>query len=202
VDALLQDLRFALRSLRKSPAFALVAVLCLAFGIATNVTLFSVFDAIIVRPLPFEEPERIVTLRERDPRNNDNWMPAAYLSFLDWKAQGKTIGTMAASSGRSVTITEGEEPERLVGELVSWNMFPMLGIRPQLGRTFREDENQPGAPGTVILSDALWRWRYAADSSIINRVISINSQPHTVIGVMPVGFKFPRTRRSGSHWRR
>ena len=192
MDTIWQDVRYAARTLRKSPLFTTIAVVCLSVGIATNTTLFSCFNAMVLRPLPFPEPEQLAYVFDRDP----SWGPnssssVSYKTYLDWREQARTFAALGASSGRSLVITEGEEPERLQGGLITANLFPALGITPQLGRHFREDEDVLGANRVVMLSDIVWRRRYAADSSIINRVISINSIPHTVVGVMPPRFQFP-----------
>lgn len=191
MDPFFQDVRYALRTLRKSPVFTVVAVLCLALGIATNTTLFSVFDAVLLRPFPFDDPERLVNLQEYDPKNGDE-NSISYLNYLDWRAQAHSFVDVGAYSGRSLAITEGEEPERLFGQIISANLFPMLGVRPQIGRLFRADEDRPGAPGVILLSDGVWKRRYAADSLVLGRVISVNNLPYPVVGVMPPKFKFPQ----------
>jgi putative ABC transport system permease protein len=191
VDSFLQDLRYAFRTLRKSPAFTLIAVLCLSLGIATNTTLFSCFNAIVLRPFPFEDPERLVALWDRNPKNN-NRTSISYPNFQDWREQTKSFSDIAGYSGRSIAITEGEEPARLDGMIVTANLFPMLGVRPQIGRLFRPDEDKAGAPGAVLLSDGVWRRMYAGDSAVVGRTISINNLPYTVVGVMPPRFRFPR----------
>jgi putative ABC transport system permease protein len=191
METMLQDVRFAFRTLRKSPAFTAIAVVCLALGIATNTTLFSVFDAVLVKPFPFQDPTRLVSLWEKNPKNGNRYS-VSYLNFLDWRAQATTLSDIAAYAGRSIAITEGDEPERLQGELVSGNLFPMLGIVPQIGRLIRADEDKAGAAGVVLLSDGLWRRRYLSDSTVLGRVISINNLPYTVIGVMPPRFQFPQ----------
>ena len=192
MEALLQDIRYAARTLRANPTFTIIAVVCLAIGIATNTTLFSVFDAIILRPFPAREPAQLVELSDWNPKNN-NQFGISWLNYIDWRDQTKSFNGMAAYSGRSLAITEGEEPERLAGMMVTWNLFPLLGIQPQLGRGFREDEDKPGAPGTILLSDAVWRRHFGADSSVLNRVISVNNEPRTIIGVMPPEFRFPES---------
>jgi putative ABC transport system permease protein len=191
METFLQDVRFAFRTLRKSPAFTAIAITCLALGIATNTTLFSVFDAILLKPFPFNDPSRLVSMWERNPKNG-NRFTVAYPTYLDWRAQSTKLSDIAAYAGRSVAITEGDEPERIFGQLVSANLFPILGITPQIGRVFRPDEDKTGAPGVVLLSDGLWRRRYLSDSTIVGRVISINNLPYTVVGIMPPRFKFPQ----------
>ena len=193
MSGFVQDLRYAFRTLGKSPVFTSVAVLCLGLGIATNTTIFSCFKAVLLNPFPFESPERLVVLWDRDPRNGTRSANSSisYLNYLDWQAQARRLADVGAYSGRSVAITEGDEPERLSGQAISHNLFPLLGVRPQLGRLFREDEDRPGAAGVVLLSDAVWHRRYHADSSVVGRVISIDNLPYTVTGVMPDRFKFP-----------
>ena len=190
MDSFRQDIRFAIRSLLKTPTFTVIAALCLALGIATNTTLFSVFAAIVVRPLPFDQPDRLVMVSQRDPRN-DNHNGISYLTFKDVREQSRTTMQIGGWAGRSIAITEGDEPERVNAQLVTASLFPMLGVHPQIGRLFRDDEDQLGANGAVLISDAIWRRRYSADSSIVGRVISINNNAYTVVGVMPPRFMFP-----------
>jgi putative ABC transport system permease protein len=191
MESFLQDVKYALRSLRKSAGFTIIAVTCLTLGIATNTTMFSAFNAIVLRPFPFSNPDEL-TWVDRKHALRDWSGGVSYKDFADWKTESKSFTELAAHSGRSVAITEGDEPERIQGEIVTWNLFPMLGISPQLGRLIREDEDQPGAQGVVLLSDAVWRRRFAGDSGVINRVISINNLPYTIVGVMPSRFKFPQ----------
>ena len=191
METFVQDLRYAFRTLRKSPGFTAIAVLCLSLGIATNTTLFSCFNAIVLRPFPFDKPDRLVAVWDHNPRN-DNRNAISYLNYVDWRDQSASLSDLGAYTGRSVAITEGEEPARLAGQLISGNLFQMLGVRPAIGRLFRPDEDRPGAPGAVLLSDAVWKRLYASDSSVVNRVISINNLPYTVVGVMPPVFKFPQ----------
>src|SRR5689334_811274 len=190
MDAFLQDVRYAVRTLRKSPTFTIIAVVCLAVGIATNTTLFSCFDAIVLRPFPFTDPDRLVALWDFNPKNG-NRDGVSYLNYLDWRDQSRSFSGIAAYSGRSVAITEGTEPARLDGQLITGNLFSLLGVRPQLGRLFRADEDTQGAAGVVLLSDAAWRRLYDGDPSVVGRVISVNGEPHTVVGIMPPDFKFP-----------
>jgi predicted permease len=191
MSRLLQDMRFAWRSIRKNPAFSAIVAACIAIGIAVNTTIFSVTDAIVLRPFDFADSERLVVLNSRDPRSG-NEGSVSYLNFQDWKAQSRSFAGMSAFGYRSITITDGEEPERLEGNIISWDLFQLLGSRPQLGRLFREDDDKPGAPGVVLLSDELWRRRYHGDSAVLGQVIQVNALPHTVVGVMPPRFKFPQ----------
>ncbi|HKW49248.1 MAG TPA: ABC transporter permease [Gemmatimonadaceae bacterium] len=190
METFLQDVRYAGRTLRKNPAFTLIAVICLALGIATNTTLFSCFNAIVLRPFPFTDPDHLVALSDFNPKTGYR-DGISYLNYLDWRDQARSFTGVAAWSGRSVAITEGTDPARLSGELITANLFPLLGIRPQLGRLFREDEDVVGAPGVALLGDAAWKRLYDGDPSVVGRVISINNEPHTVVGIMPPDFKFP-----------
>jgi putative ABC transport system permease protein len=191
MNRLSQELRFAWRSILKNPAFSVIVAACIAIGIAVNTTIFSVTDAIVLRPFDFEDSERLVSLKTREPRSGNDG-EVSYLDFQDWKAQARSFAGMAAFGYRSLSITDGEEPERLEGNIISWDLFQLLGTRPQLGRLFLAEEDRPGAPGVVLLSDEVWRRRYHGDSSILGTVIQVNALPHTVVGVMPPRFKFPQ----------
>jgi len=190
MDAFLQDVRYAVRTLRKSPTFTIIAVVCLAVGIATNTSVFSCFNAIVLRPFPFTDPDRLVALWDFNAKNGSR-DGISYLNYLDWRDQSRSFSGIGAYTGRSVAITEGTEPARLDGQLVTGNLFSLLGVRPQLGRLFRADEDTPGAAGVALLSDAAWRRLYDADPSVVGRVISVNGEPHTLVGIMPPDFKFP-----------
>lgn len=190
METLIADVRYAFRSLGRSPLFTTLAVVCLSVGIATNTTLFSCFNAMVLRPLPFPDPDALVYAVDNRPGTENN-AGISYQTFVDWREQARSFTGLSATAGRSLSITEGDEPERLFGLLVSASLFPTLGVQPQLGRGFRDDEDRLGAPDVVLLSDALWRRRYGADSGVVNTVISIDGRPTTVVGVMPPRFKFP-----------
>lgn len=187
-----QEIRFAWRSIRKNPAFSAIVAACIAIGIAVNTTIFSVTDAIVLRPFDFEDSERLVTLKTRGQRGGDTDGGVSYLDFQDWETQSRSFAGMAAFGYRSLSITDGDEPERLEGNIISWDLFQLLGKRPQIGRLFMAEDDRPGAAGVVILSDEVWRRRYHGDSSILGTVIQVNALPHTVVGVMPPRFKFPQ----------
>jgi putative ABC transport system permease protein len=191
MDTFLQDVRYAGRTLRKNPAFTAVAVVCLAMGIATNTTLFSVFNAIVLRPFPAAEPERLVGVWDVNPKTG-NREAVSYPNYIDWRDKTRSFAGLAAFTARSVAITEGTEPARVRGQLVTANLFPLLGVQPQRGRLFRPDEDAAGAPSVVLLGDAVWHRLYGGDPSVVGRVISVNNAPHTVVGIMPPNFKFPQ----------
>ncbi|HEV8363437.1 MAG TPA: ABC transporter permease [Gemmatimonadaceae bacterium] len=192
MNRLSQEIKFAWRSLLKNPGFSVIVAACIAIGIAVNTTIFSVTDAIVLRPFDFEDSERLVTLKTRGQRGGDNDGSVSYLDFEDWKTQSRSFEGMAAFGYRNLSITDGEEPERLEGNIITWDLFQLLGKRPQIGRLFMAEDDRPGAPGVVILSDEVWRRRYHGDSSILGTVIQVNALPHTVVGVMPPRFKFPQ----------
>src|SRR5437588_1228713 len=191
MDTLFQDLRYALRTLTSSPAFAALTVVCLALGIGVNSTMFSVVDTIDIRPLPFREPDSLVALFTTRPAGDIERGSVSYLDWQDWKARTHSFEELAGVTGRSLTLSDKDEPERFAGATVTWNMFPMLGIQPILGRQFLPEEDRAGGPPVVMLSHGVWQRRYAGDPSIRGRTITVNGMPSTVVGVMPPQFQFP-----------
>ncbi|MFL5579608.1 MAG: ABC transporter permease [Gemmatimonadaceae bacterium] len=191
MENLLQDVRFALRTLSKAKAFTAVAVMCLALGIGVNTMIFSVVNTILLRPMPFEDPEGIVVLHTSHPKFAPRRASVPYPDFQDWQREARSFSAVVATTRRSLTLADGEEPERLEGAPISWNAFPMLGVKPLVGRVFREDEDRPGAPGALILGHEVWKRRYASDPGVIGRSIMVNGKAHTIVGVMPERFKFP-----------
>jgi putative ABC transport system permease protein len=193
---MLQDLRYALRTLLANPGFSIVAVLCLSLGIGVNGTIFSVVDGVLLQPYPYPEADRIVVLNSANPKQGITRASVSYPDFKDWRDGAASFATLAAFQGRSLTISDGtSEPERYAGAAVSATLFGLLGTPPALGRDFGPDDDRPGAEPVVLLSDDVWRRRYSADPSVVGRSISVNGRPHTVIGVMPEGFRFPETQR-------
>jgi putative ABC transport system permease protein len=190
MDTLLQDVRYAFRTLARSRMFALIAVACLAIGIGVNTTIFSVVNAILLRPFAFTDPEQLVVLEEVNTRNNGR-SGVAWPNLVDWRTQSKAFTDIGAVQGRSLTLANVDEPERLEGSAVSWNLFPMLGVSPVLGRQIRAEEDKPGADRVVLLSDGLWQRRFGRDPSIVGKTLMLNEQAYTVIGVMGPAFKFP-----------
>jgi putative ABC transport system permease protein len=156
MDSLLQDLRFSARTLLKSPGFAVISVLCVAIGIGANTTIFSVVNAILLRPFPYADPERIVAVHETQVKNEIERGTLSYLDYQDLLEQAGSFSSIAAYTGRSLTFSGSEEPERVQGAAISASLFPLLGIQPVLGRNFHADEDRPGAPGVVLLSHDLW----------------------------------------------
>ena len=190
MDTFLQDVRYAFRTLSRSRMFALIAVACLAIGIGVNTTIFSVVNAILLRPFAFTDPERLVVLEELDTKNDDR-AGVAWPNLVDWRSQSNVFTDIGAVQGRSLTLANVAEPERLEGSAITWNLFPMLGVKPALGRLIRAEEDKPGADRVVLLSDGLWQRRFGRDPTIVGKTLMLNEIAHTVIGVMPPAFKFP-----------
>jgi putative ABC transport system permease protein len=190
MSSLLRDLRHAVRSLRQSPGFTIVAVLTLAVGIGANTAIFSFLDGMLLRPLPYPDADRIVRVMEKPPRGERNGIST--LNFLDWQKDNTVFDFMSAQSGDAVTLTGGTEPVQVRGGLVSADYFKVFAIEPAPGRTFLPGEDQLGKHQVVVISHALWATQFGADPSIVNRSILLNGEPHTVIGVLPGGSAFDR----------
>ena len=198
-DILRQDLRYTARTLRRSPAFTLTVVVVTALGIGANTAAFSVTDFVLLRPLDYPRADRLVSLWERTPG-----YPRLELSptnYRDWKRSTRSFASMGAVwAGVSANLViPGADPERLTGAAITWDLLPTLGVQPALGRSFSEAEDRDGAPGTLLLSDALWRSLLGGRADAIGRTLMLDGQPFTVIGVMPPGFAFPS--RQTEFWR-
>jgi putative ABC transport system permease protein len=192
METLLQDLRFAARMLGRSKGFTAAAVLCVGLGIGINAGVFSIVQAVLLRPFPFAHPESLVAVHLVQPRQRVDGGGLSYLDVRDLREQNSVFAAVAAHVPRSLTLASGgEEPERVVGEAVSSELLPLLGVRPLLGRVFRPDEDRPGAPHVVVLSYDLWRRRFHGNPAAVGRSLLINDDGYTVIGVMPKGFLFP-----------
>jgi putative ABC transport system permease protein len=188
---MLQDLRYALRTLASNPAFTAVAVLTLALGIGANTSIFTAVQHLLFRPYPFlPEPERLVALWQVAPRGNDH-NEVSPADFRDWQANLKSFDHLVTHIWWTGNVTGGERPERIQGFQVSADYFDALGLRPALGRTFVAGEDEPGRDRVVVLSWGLWQRRFGGDSGILGTVLSINGIPRTVIGVMPDGVRYP-----------
>ena len=188
---MLHDLRLALRALLRAPLASSLAILCLALGIGTNATMFSVVSTTMIRPLPFRDADRLVTVWATQPAGGVRRGDSSFLDLVDYQQQSSALDTLAGLEERSLTFSDTDEPERVLGAAVSWRLFSMLGIAPALGRDFSAADDRAGAAAVVILSDELWRRRYNADPRIVGRQLTINALPYTVIGVLPPRVKFP-----------
>ena len=188
LEAFVSDARYALRVLRKSPAFTVAAVLTLALGIGANTTMFAVLYSVVVRPLPYVSASELTLIFEANAAGGRTRL--APLTFLDLQRRSRTM-SMAAHVGNGFTLTGGRDTELVIGQLVLGDLFDVLGVKPALGRIFRagpEDES------TLVLSHALWQRRFGGDPAVIGQAITANGRPFTIIGVMPAGFAFPSTR--------
>jgi putative ABC transport system permease protein len=190
MGTLLQDLRYGVRMLLKNPGFALVAVIALALGIGANAAIFSVVNAVLLRSLPFNDPDRLIVLKENKPPQFPEFSVAPG-NFLDWQKQNTVFEKLAAIRGFSYNLVDTGEPERLRGARVSAGLFEMLGVKPSQGRTFAAEEDQPGRDTVVILSHSLWQRRFGADPNILGRTLTLNAATYTIVGVMPPDFQFP-----------
>lgn len=195
LQVLLQDIRYGVRMLMKNPGVSAVAILTLALGIGANTAIFSVVNAVVLRPLPYSEPERLVALWENVP-SHGQWRSSP-ANFFDWKKQNTTFAGMAAYGGSSMTLTGEGEPERLLGARVSSGYFEVVGVLPLLGRPFIDEEYQPGKGQVVILDHALWQRRYGADRNILDKSITLDGGSYQVVGVMPPGLYPVRPTTSG-----
>lgn len=190
--ALFQDVRFALRGFLKSPGFTLVAVISIAIGIGANTAIFSVANALLLRPLPYADAERLVILWNRSPGLNiaEDWFSTA--QYFDIRNGHSGFEQVAIAIGGNQNLTGPFEPERIGVLRVSSNLLPMLGARAALGRPFVPEEDAPGRPGAVVLNHGTWKRRYGGDPGVIGRVITLNGVPCEVVGVLPEGFSLPR----------
>jgi putative ABC transport system permease protein len=190
MDGFVQDLKYAVRSLRKAPGFTAVAVLALALGIGANTVLFSVISFSLLRPIPFPDPDRLVIINQTAPTFENS--SCAWLNYVDWRAQAGGLFTRFAAERRdSFNLTgEGGEPERILGRMATAELLPALGIRPVLGRVFGPDEDKVGAPRTVLLSHGLWQRRFASEPSVVGKSIQLSGDSYTIIGVLPPGLHF------------
>jgi predicted permease len=191
IETLLQDLRYGLRVLAKSPGFSAVAIITLGLGIAVNTTIFSFVSAVLLRKPPVRDPDHVMMLRSRNP--GQVWAadraPVSPPDFLDWKAQSTSYSGFAASNFDELTLSGGSEPERVGGARVSANYFDVLGVAPTLGRTFVTGEDRAGHERVVLLSEGLWRRRFAGDPHMIGRNVKVNGEDFVLIGIIPSSFQ-------------
>jgi len=192
MNTLLQDLRYGARMLMKKPGFTLIALITLSLGIGANTAIFSVVNAVLLRPLPFQNPEQLFTLWERNPKQGYEQNPPAAGNYMDWQAQNQVFAQMAIYDPfRKFNLTHEDRPERIAGAAVSASLFAVLGVGPAQGRVFHTEEEQPGNDQSVIVSHDLWRRRFASDPNMVGKTITLDGRNRTVIGVMPEGFQFP-----------
>jgi predicted permease len=198
LDSVGRDLRYAVRALRRSPGFALISILVIALGIGVNAALFTVVRSVLLKPLPFRDPQSLVRLYEETVASGFSF-PYNHNAggiFSEWEKQSHSFSGMAIAgyAGYNLSGTQGQQPESVDAATFSWNMLSVLGVEPALGRNFTAEDDRQSANGTVILSWGLWKRRYGGNPSILNQTILLNAKPYTVIGIMPAWFAFPESR--------
>jgi putative ABC transport system permease protein len=202
MGTLWQDVRFGLRLMAKKPGFTFIGVLALALGIGANTAIFSVVNAVLLSPLPYQHPERLVWIWETNPGGDIKTEPASMPNFNDWRTQSQSFEEIAGFSNAAVTLTSEHEPERIPGSIITANFFSVLGVQPLMGRSFAAEENGPKGARVVILSHGLWQRRFGGNPNIVGQVITLNGNPYQVVGVMPQGFKnpLPSQRNAAELW--
>jgi putative ABC transport system permease protein len=191
IEQVFQDVRFGYRQLRKHPGFTTFAVLTLALGIGANSAIFSVVNGVLLRPLPFDRPERLVNIWEAMPKRNIPRLPAPPGNYLDWRLRNHVLAGLGGFNQTGFSVTSTGEPERYIGALCDEGLFPTLQVAPVLGRGFTAEDNLPGRDTVAIVSYGLWKRRFGGDPHIVGRPIVLDGRARTIIGVMPEGFSFP-----------
>lgn len=198
METLLQDIRYALRQLRKNPGFAAIAVITLALGIGANTAVFSVVDAVMLRPLPYYQPERLVEAQSSEMHEFESYN-VSYPDFFDWRAQNHTLEHLVSYHDNGFTLTGLERPIHVDAEIVSWDLVDALGVRPELGRGFLPEEEKAGSK-VVLISHALWTSQFGANKNIVGQAVRLSGALYTVVGVMPPSFRFPVGRTTNGIW--
>jgi putative ABC transport system permease protein len=186
-----QDLRYGARMLAKAPGFTLIIILILALGIGANTVIFSFVYAVLLRPLPFYQPERLVLVKESLPQLGWNMMSAAPAEYLDYREGNRVFSETAAFAPARMNLTGRGEPQRVQIARVSAGLFQLLGVQPIHGRVFLPEEDQVGRANAVIISHEFWQRYFGADAALIGRVVRLDDRPFTAVGVMPPHFQFP-----------
>jgi predicted permease len=197
LDHVLRDLRYACRTLLRTPGFTLVAILVIALGIGATTSLFVIVRSVLLKPLPFKDAERLVRLYEHSPDNKFPYNASAAGVFAQWKKQSQSFSDLAIFTDAypyGLSAADGKFPEGVGVSECSWNLFPLLGVEPTLGRAFAASDDSPSASATLILSWGLWKRRFGGDTAILNQTVHLDTKPYTVIGVMPSWFAYPESR--------
>jgi putative ABC transport system permease protein len=191
MDNLRQDLRYALRTFVRNPGFTALAILTIAIGVGANTAIFSIVNDVLIRPLPFDHPDALVLMSHANRQTRQNTGNASPANFLDWRKRNHSFTGLAAYRDAGFTLASADRPERVRGALVNANFFDVLGVSPAQGRAFRSEDEGPGAPRVVILSDAFWKQRFGGRSDAVGQTVRLNDEPHAIVGVMPPGIDFP-----------
>ncbi len=186
----LRDIRYSLRTLAKARGFAIVTVVTIALGIGANTAIFSVIDAVLLKPLPYRDPDRLLMVWEKPPGSERNGISAA--NFLDWRDQNHVFEQMSAITGEGYNLADATQPEQIQAAKVSANFFDLLGVKPAWGRTFLPTEDQPGRDHAVVLSHRLWKRRFAGNTNFIGQDLRLNGEKYTVVGVLKPNGNFDR----------
>jgi len=187
MNSFLQDFRYALRRLRSTPGFTIIAVLTLALGIGANTAIFTVIDAVLLRPLPYQDPGKLVLLSEHTPRFP--LLSVSYQNFVDWRDQNHSFAAMGAVRNFGVTLTGAGEPERLTAQMLNANIFDLLGVQAIRGRTFLPEDDKQGAPGVALISYGLWQRRFSGAEQAIGQSLTLDNKPYSIVGVLAPGFQ-------------
>ena len=188
---MLEDLRYGFRMLRKHPGFTAVAVVTLALGIGANTAIFSLVDTVLLRPLPYRQPDHLVLVSESLPKMGMEEVGVSVGEYQDYRSQNRSFSEMAAYQPEGFNLTGTNQPMRVNAARISASTFPLLGTSPELGRAFTEDEDRHGAGKVAVLSHALWEHAYGRDPNILGKTVRLDEEPYTVVGVMPDSFRFP-----------
>jgi putative ABC transport system permease protein len=200
MDVLWKNLVYSVRMLLKRPSLTAVAIIAIALGIGANTAIFSVVNSVLLQPLPYDQPQQLVMLAtEQRDQALDGRGSFSVPDFLDIQKQSKTLEYVATYQGAGTIVTEGGDPERLMGAMVNADYFPLLRVKPVLGRVFTQDEDKPGAPSVIVLSYGLWQRRFGGDPNIIGREVNIGGKT-TVVGVLPAGFQYPISDEQQDFW--
>ena len=190
LDNLFQDLRYAVRSYAKAPSFTIVVLTTLALGIGASTAIFSMVNGILLQPLPLPDPDRLVYANETNGKGD--FISVSWPNYLDWRGRARSFEALALSRDEPMTLTGDDRAERLRARRTTANIFAVLRVAPALGRAFIDDDDKPNAPPVAIVTDAFWRARLDADPHVLGRTLRLDGALHTIVGVMPRGFEFPR----------
>jgi putative ABC transport system permease protein len=191
MERFIQDLKYSARTLRRSPGFTALATLTMAIGIGANTAIFSIVNAVLLRPLPFPRPDDLVLVSQIDRQTKQTFDNAAPANFLDWRARSHSFTGLAAERFTRIVMTGGDRPESLNGATVNANFFDVLQVKPAMGRAFTSADERPGAPRAAIVSDGFWRRGFGGRTDAIGQSVRLNDEPTTIVGVMPAGIEYP-----------
>src|SRR5271155_1895498 len=181
METLIQDMKYAVRMLAKSPGFAAIAVLTLALGIGANSALFSVVNSVLLSPLPYPNPDELFSLYSRTQMFQQSSI--SYPNYVDWRNNNRSFLALSAFRGDEFNLTGTGQPERLHGHMISSEFFPLLGVKPILGRPFAPDEDRPGAATVAIIGDGLWKRKFGASPDVVGKTMTVNASVYTIVGV-------------------